>query len=181
MELISSTKKKTEKKIKDSRLQRLFGSKYSIYYFVALFSFYVAGMLKLTDHILAKFINGYEFSGSYLIGLGVFFCASTVYLHLARRNAWLNWRYYILGSVVVFFPLVFAASALKVFINPNAEYIYVLNKQYCEIEESVSLCGFAFASLVSSMSLRALPVVLTVPAMFWYMLVKSESLFRERK
>lgn len=177
----ADTKKGGEQVAKYPHLQNFFVSKWSIYFCVALFSFYVAGMLRLTDHFLAKYISGYEFSGSYLTGLVVFFCAATVYLHLARHNGWVNWRYYILGSLVVFFPLVFAASAIKLLVNPNAEYIHFLNQRYCEIESSASLCGFAFASLVSSMSLRALPVVLSAPTMFWYALTRSESVRRAQE
>jgi len=67
----------------------------------------------LTDQFLAKNIAGYEFSGNYTIGMGIFFCAAVVYLNLARWRRWLNWRYYILGAVVVFFPLVFLASSVR--------------------------------------------------------------------
>jgi len=154
---------------------RFFDSPLFIYYCVAAFSFYVIGMLKLTDHFLSKNIAGYEFSGNYAIGMGVFFCAAVVYLHLARWRRWLNWRYYVLGAVVVFFPLVFLASSVKLMINPDGAFIYSLNMQYCESDISTSICGEAFAALVSSMSLRALPVVLTTPAMFWYFIIRPDS------
>jgi len=50
---------------------RFFDSSLYVYYCVATFSFYVVGVLKLTDHFLAKNIAGYEFSGSYAIGMAI--------------------------------------------------------------------------------------------------------------
>jgi len=175
--------------------RRFFDSAFYAYYCVAAFSFYVAGMLKLTDHFLAENIAGYEFSGNYALGMGIFFCASVVYLHLARWRRWLDWRYYVLGAVVVFFPLVFFASSVQLMINPDTDFIAALNADYCQsglIASSIGIanstaslgsvsgpiCGEAFATLVSSMSLRALPVVLTAPAMFWYFIIRPESLER---
>ncbi len=128
----------------------------------------------LTDQFLAENISGYEFSGNYTIGMGIFFCASVVYLHLARWRRWLNWRYYILGAVVAFFPLVFIAASVKLMIDVDGVVIYTLNAQYCETNKIDSICGQAFAALVSSMSLRALPVVLTTPTMFWYLFIRPE-------
>jgi len=153
---------------------RFFDSGVFIYIYVAVFSSYVAGMLRLTDHVLAANIAGYVFSGNYTIGLVFFFCAAVVYLHLARWRRWLNWQYYIWGAVVVFFPLVFFASCVKLLLNPDGALIDTLNAHYCEPDIRGTLCGQAFAALVSSMSLRALPVVLTTPAMFWYVFIRPE-------
>jgi len=154
--------------------RRFFDSSVYIYFYIAAFSFYVVGMLMLTDHFLAANISGYEFSGNYAIGMGIFFCVAVMYLHLARWRRWLNWRYYILGAVVVFFPLVFLASSVKLMFDIDGTTIYTLNLQYCDAENTESICGPAFAALVSSMSLRALPVVLTTPAMFWYLFIRAE-------
>jgi len=156
------------------RHQRFFDSSIYVYFCVAAFSFYVAGMLMLTDQFLAENIAGYEFSGNYSIGMVIFFCAAVIYLHLARWRRWLNWRYYILGAVVVFFPLVFIASSVKLIVDLDGPVIYSLNAQYCKVENTDSICGQAFAALVTSMSLRALPVVLTTPTMFWYLFIRPE-------
>lgn len=145
---------------------------------VAVFSVYVAGTLKVTDYLLADHLAGYVYSGNYTIGMLIFFIASIAYLQVARLRCWVNWRYYILGSVVVFFPLVFLASSVKLLVNPSGSLITVFNELYCEPEYQAKICGQAFAALVSSMSLRALPVVLTTPTMFWFVFIKSESIFR---
>lgn len=174
MHLLTDTEQKSGAVLSRIPHRRFFDSSVFIYLCIAAFSFYVAGMLMLTDFILAETIAGYEYSGNYTIGMGVFFCASVVYLHLARWRRWLNWRYYILGAVVVFFPLVFLASSVKLLINADGAVIYSLNKHYCETQNVNSICGQAFAALISSMSLRALPVVLTTPAMFWYLFIRPE-------
>jgi len=145
---------------------------------VAVFSVYVAGTLKVTDYLLADHLAGYVYSGNYTIGMVIFFIASVAYLQVARWRCWVNWRYYILGSVAVFFPLVFLASSVKLLISPDGSLITVFNELYCEPEYQARICGQAFAALISSMSLRALPVVLSTPAMFWFIFIKSEYIFR---
>jgi len=139
---------------------------------VSVFSVYVAATLKMTDLFLANHLAGYVYAGKYTVGMLIFIVSALVYLRFARWRQWHNWRYYILGAVVVFFPLVFLASVANFLILPDGALISSLRGTYCGTDYHDRICGQAFAALISSMSLRALPVVITTPAMFWFIFIR---------
>ena len=142
---------------------------------VAFFSVYTIGTLWLSDTLLARFLSGYVFSGNYKIGILIFFISMLGYVQLASWRKWNNWRYYIFGPIAVFFPLVFIASAVKTFYGSTTVLMETFAVLYCESGYASYLCGKAFAAVVTSMSLRALPAVLTVPALGYFLIISRQT------
>jgi hypothetical protein len=138
--------------------------------YTALFSLYTGGLLALTDFSLAKFLPDYRYSGKFIRGMSIFFVASSIFIIFCRWQRWSNWRFFVLGSLAVFFPLVFIASTLTLFIGGENSLSFWYSTQYCAADTQ-GVCGEGFAAAVFSMSLRALPTVLTAPALFWYVLL----------
>jgi len=141
---------------------------------VGVFSIYTIGTLWLADSLLSHYLPGYVFSGNYKIGISVFFIMSLVYIYWANWRKWGNWRYYVFGAIAVFFPLVFMSSAVNVLINPTGSMISSYTNLYCQPAGQSGVCGKAFAAVVSSMSLRALPAVLSAPALVYFFLLKPK-------
>lgn len=139
--------------------------------YAAVFSIYTGIILALTDNALHRFLPDYQFSGRYEFGLILFFICCTGFIFLGRWRGWSNWRYFIIGPLGVFFPLVFLASALRLFIGGEGSMIQAYADTYCHGPLPGAICGEAFAASVFTMSLRALPTVITAPALYWYLLI----------
>ena len=75
--------------------------------------------------------------------------------------------------MTVYFPLVFIAASVIVVFNPENAQLIHYTQEYCTIEQGV--CGKAFAHTIYSISLRAMPTVLTAPALFWFLLFRAEN------
>lgn len=146
----------------------------------AFLMFYVIGLLWLADLGLAYILPGYQFSGSYGLGLIIFYLSIMVFVYWTRWRGETGWRFYVLGSLVIFFPLVFISSSLTILINPENPLVLLLSDQYCAVKNTTPICGRAFAALTFGMSLRALPTVITAPFLAWYLLTHHTSFDRNR-
>lgn len=146
----------------------------------AFLMLYVIGLLWLTDLGLAYILPGYQFSGSYGLGIIIFYLSIMVFVYWTRWRGETGWRFYVLGSLVIFFPLVFLSSSLTILFNPEHALVLILSDQYCTANNSISLCGRAFSALIFGMSLRALPTVITAPFLAWYLLTHHTSFARDR-
>jgi len=139
---------------------------------------YVIGLLWISDTLLSTYLQGYIFSGNYKYGSIIFFVAALAFIYWSRWREWNNWRFYALGPVVLFFPLVFTSSAVNVLLNPGSAMIASFTEAYCVSSVSTDVCGKAFAAVVSSMSLRALPAVFTTPMLLYPILKSRQHSFR---
>ena len=148
--------------------------------FVAFCSIYVIGSLWIADTLLSKHLPGYVFSGDYKYGILIFIIASLVFLYWSRWREWKNWRYFIFGPIAFFFPLVFVSSSLTLLFNPSGSIIVSFTNTYCGTSEILDVCGKAFAAVVSSMSLRALPAVLSTPLLLLLVLDVKQRYYPER-
>ena len=141
---------------------------------VGLASVYVIGSLWVADKFLSRHLPGYVFSGNYKLGIIIFFLAALSFIYWSQWRKWNNWRFYALGPIAVFFPLVFISSALNVLLNPGSSMIASFTAQYCAESYPVDVCGKAFAAVVSSMSLRALLAVFTTPVLLYQVLILKQ-------
>ena len=141
-------------------------------FIVAIFGCYTVGTLWIADTLLSSYLPGYVFSGNYVLGLCIFVVVGFAYVSLAQWRMWYDWRNYMFAAVAVFFPLVFIASAISISIQPLNNMTGSFTELYCAEESFYQVCGKAFAAVVSSMSLRALPAVLTVPILFYSLVVR---------
>lgn len=137
--------------------------------YFALFTLYTGALLALTDNVLHRILPDYQFSGSYGFGLTLFFFVGIAFTSFGQWRGWTNWRFFIIGALGVFFPLVFLASTLRMFIAGEESMIMAYTVSNCDVPTAV--CGKAFAASVFTMSLRALPTVVTAPALYWYLLI----------
>jgi len=149
--------------------------------YAALFSIYTAIVLALTDTVLSLTLSDYQYSGRYSFGLLTFFVAGTLFTYFGRWRGWNNWRYFVIGALGIFFPLVFLASTLRLFMADDGSMIQSYAISYCDSATLESVCGEAFAASVFTMSLRALPTVLTAPALYWYLLFHRASRRQEQQ
>ncbi len=144
----------------------------------AFLCLYVVGILWLTDMSLAQLLPGYKFSGSYGLGIVNFYISIMIFIYWTRWRRRTSWRYYALGSLAIFFPLVFISSALTILFIPENALVLYFSDQYCTAKDATPTCGRAFAAIIFSMSLRALPTVLTIPTLCWYLLIHHTSFVR---
>lgn len=138
---------------------------------ILLLSLYVFFLLNITDRILLRLVPFYQTMNSYGIGVCIFFIVSYFFLQIGKKYQWNRFLHYFLGSLGVFFPLVVISSVLRVKIGlpESVEIQYQVN--YCDGLALVN-CGKAFAHIVYSMVIRATPAVLTVPSLYWYLVVR---------
>ena len=135
---------------------------------VSLFTMYTFGLLWLSNYALSHVLPGYASVEDDSLGLVVFFFAALFYAFYGRWKKWISWKYYVLGALTVYFPLVFIAASVQTIFVPDNAQLLAYSKEYCAVGEGI--CGKAFAHTIYSISLRALPTVLTAPALFWFLL-----------
>ncbi len=141
--------------------------------FAIISTIYTLGLLYLTDYGLSKFLKGYIFSGQYGIGVLIFIPVATTFACWAKHRNWDSWKFYVLGALAIFFPLVFFSSAMTVLLKSDGAIVSHYVKFHCSVPRENTVCGEAFAVTVFSMSLRALPTVLTAPALFWFLIFRT--------
>lgn len=134
-----------------------------------LLCFYVYFLLKVIDEVLSLYIVGYQPTESYLLAVVIFFFSALVFFYFSIRYRWTSLFPYFFMALSVFFPLVFLSALLHVWSDASSPAHMELMSEFCLIKEDV-LCGKAFSYLVFSMTIRALPVVLTVPFIYWFSL-----------
>lgn len=144
---------------------------------VAISSVYVVGSLWIADSLLYRYLSGYVFSGNYIYGIIIFFVATMSFIYWSRWRNWNNWRFFIYGPITVFFPLVFISSSFNFLLNPTNSMIASFITAQCNEATLYGACGKAFAAVVSSMSLRALPAVFTAPMLIYFLLKIKQQLY----
>jgi hypothetical protein len=133
---------------------------------MSVLSIYVYILLRLTDKVLFHVIVGYQSTSSYGFGVGIFFMASSLYLYLIRKQSWNRTFPFFSTAIALFFPLVVFSSMLRINIGlPEAVNHFYANN-LCIRATTESLCGQALAHIVFCMTVRALPLVLTVPLLY---------------
>lgn len=133
---------------------------------MSILSLYVYTVLRLTDHMLFSVISGYQSTGNHELGVAIFFLTSSVYLYLIRHQDWRRAFPFFSTAVALFFPLVVLSSILRISIGlPESLHEFYAN-DFCNVGEYNELCGQALAHIVFCMTVRALPLVLTVPLLY---------------
>ena len=134
---------------------------------ISLLSAYTFVLLNFLDSILVNYIAGYHSTGTTIPGVIVFFVFSFIFANTARIQSWNRPLPYVTMALAIFFPLVAITSFLRLAfgLSVNVEQYYMA--EYCDSSSELVLCGEAFSHIVYSMTVRALPIVLTVPLLFW--------------
>jgi len=138
---------------------------------ISLLTVYTFWMLTVMDRLLLHTIKGYQAVDSFWLGSTIFFVASHIFIHLFQAYKWKNYLFYYMGGLATFFPLVLLTSMLRVSLGVSEDSFSHYREAYCSgmYAESTSICGLAFASIVYSMTMRALPIVLTIPILYrWF-------------
>ncbi len=138
---------------------------------ILLLTVYTFWMLTLMDFVLLQTVKGYQSVDSFWLGAIIFFIASHVFIHLFKVYRWKNHLFYYIGGLATFFPLVLLASMLRVSLNLSESSFLSYTEIYCPqlSTNETPICGKAFAFIVYSMTVRALPIVVTIPILYrWF-------------
>jgi len=133
---------------------------------MSVLSLYVYAMLSLSDKVLFSLVPGYQTTGHYEFGVAIFFLSSAVYLYLIRKQDWRRSFPFLSVAVSLFFPLVVLSSILRIQIGLPNELQAFYTDNLCISTDGDQLCGQALAHIVFCMTVRALPLVLTVPLLY---------------
>lgn len=126
--------------------------------------------LKAMGYVLSNYIQGYIVSEYYLMSDVVFFFTSYAVVYLGVKYGLKRMLPYQLFAVTMFFPLIFLTSAIRFFGElPLAEQEFYTT-EICYAELQGLLCGEALAYMAFSMAMRALPLMLIIPGIFYYLL-----------
>lgn len=133
-------------------------------------------------------IKGYQPVDSYVVAAVLFFVVAHVLSYVARRLSWRSHFYYFIGAISVFFPLVTIATIIQIHLGISSEDYARYITEYCApaqdflkpVETVSQLCGKAFAYIVYSMAMRALPIVLTIPFLYHLLLVDIPRILAKR-
>jgi hypothetical protein len=112
-------------------------------------------------------VIGYQTTGSYLLGPGIFFIVSLFVFYFAIRYNWNQLFPYLSMAIAVYLPLVLLSSLIKIHIGLPSEVSSLYMVQLCGGGDADTLCGEAIAHIAFSMAVRALPLVLCLPCVFW--------------
>ncbi len=132
----------------------------------AVQSIYVYITLIVTDKILLHVITGYHSPGSYEFGVAIFFVASSLYLYVVRNQSWSRISPFLMTAIALFFPLVVFSSILRIKAGLPEDLHNFYASNFCPPETGETLCGQALAHVVFCMTVRALPLVVTVPLLY---------------
>ena len=150
---------------------------------ISLLTLYTFGMLTLMDILLLRTIKGYQSVDSYWLGALIFFVVSHIFLHPFRVYKWKNYLFYYIGGLAIFFPLVVLASIIRVVFNLSESGFMSYTEIYCpaiSVERhstGLTVCGQAFAYIVYSMTVRALPIVITIPTLYRFFYIEFPVIF----
>ena len=136
---------------------------------VLLLAIYVWGLIWMSDLILSNTVSGYVAGNLSFAGMGIFVIVSFAFARIARGRNWTQLRNYFLAALSLFLPLVFLSSGIAALSGTTDQIAASYVMSYCD---SPNLCGEAFAQMTYASSVRALPAVLTVPVLYWFVMFK---------
>lgn len=119
-----------------------------------------------SDYCLSLYLPEYERSGQYGMALAIFFVFAAAFLLFGRARGWNNWRYFIIGPITIFIPLVFIATSVRYLFGIENSFTSYHMSAHCT--GSTTMCGEAFAYVFFSMSLRAFPTTFIIPPLYWF-------------
>ena len=145
----------------------------------SIFTILTGFVLTCSDYLLSLYLPEYERSGHYGMALALFFVFAAAFLLFGRARGWNNWRYFIIGPVAIFIPLVFIATSVRYLFG--IENAFTSHHIATQCAGSTEMCGEAFAYVFFSMSLRAFPTTLIVPPLYWFCLLYTSPSPRDQR
>lgn len=152
--------------VKTGHKEALLGNLIPVFIGASIFTVLTCLILYISDYLLSLYLPKYQFSGQYLIALLLFFPFTVAFLLLGLYRGWDNWRYFIIAPVAIFLPLVFLSVSGQFLLGAENVLTLAYSELYCA--DSQTYCGKAFAYVFFSMCLRALPSVLIIPILYWF-------------
>ena len=143
-----------------------------IYFFKIVFvslclTLIVYGLLQLIDLVLVNVVVGYQTAGSYFFGASIFFVASLFSFYFSVKYRWNQALPFFSIAIAVYFPLVLLSSLAKIYLGIPLDVYSAYMESFCLEDSGSGVCGEALAHMVFSMAIRALPLVLTIPYLYW--------------
>ncbi|AEG01754.1 hypothetical protein [Methylomonas methanica] len=124
----------------------------------------------LSDHILAKYIDGYKPSSPQLTPEIIFFMAAYTVNYYGFKYGWKRMLPYHICAIAVFFPLIFLSSVIRFFTEIPAELYQFYTMEMCDAKIALTACGRALAHMTFCNTMRALPLLFIIPAAFYILL-----------
>lgn len=134
---------------------------------VSILTIYTYCLLKAMDVILENFIEAYKSTGSVWLGAIIFFIVAHTFLFFFRPLRSQGYLLFYISGLSIFFPLVLLTSIFRYSLGFSTGQFEAYAEFYCADEfVGMDLCGEAFSYAVYSMTIRALPVVITIPILY---------------
>ena len=139
---------------------------------VSILTIYTFCLLTAMDIFLASFIDAYNSTGSIWLGALIFFFVTHLLLYFFQPFRTQGYFIYYIAGLSIFFPLVLLTSILRFSLGFSGNQFDAYAEFYCtDYSAGMELCGEAFSYIVFSMTIRSLPVVITIPLLYrWFYL-----------
>lgn len=122
------------------------------------------------DGLLSVYVRGYQSSGSIMLPMAIFFPVAYAVIYLGYKYGWKSMLPYHFCAISVFFPLIFITAVVEMSIGLSRFDYLFYNLELCQNHLSGLLCGQALAHRVFCMTVRALPLMVIIPAAFSFLL-----------
>lgn len=122
------------------------------------------------DTLLSATLVGYRLSNSLFMPMAIFFPVAYTVTYFGYKYGWLSMLPYHICAIAVFFPLIFLTAVVDINTGlPREDYLFY-TFELCKNHLPGLLCGQALAHRVFCMTVRALPLMIIIPAAFSLML-----------
>lgn len=126
--------------------------------------------LNLIEDTLENHVRGYQRSESNIIPAIIFIPVAYAVNYFGYRYGWKTMLPYHLCAIGVFFPLIFITVIANFYAGLPLQIHIFYAEEICTQNASRLLCGQAFAHSVFCMTMRALPLLIIIPAAFYGLL-----------
>ena len=126
--------------------------------------------LEMIENLLSEYIRGYQRSESNIAPALIFIPVAYAVNYLGYRYGWKTMLPYHLCAISVFFPLIFLTVIVSFYIGLPAATHTFYTTEMCPSYAGGLLCGQALAHNVFCMTMRALPLLIIIPAVFYGLL-----------
>lgn len=126
--------------------------------------------LEMIENLLSEYIRGYQRSESNVGPALIFIPVAYAVNFLGYRYGWKTMLPYHLCAISVFFPLIFLTVIIHFYTGLPTDAHAFYENDLCPAPSEELLCGQALAHNIFCMTMRALPLLIIIPAAFYGLL-----------
>mgnify|MGYP000226701418 CR=1 FL=1 len=124
-------------------------------------------LLILIDSVLITYVKGYQSTGDYFLPNVLFFLATYTLCWNGLKYGWSQLLPYFMLATGIFFPLILINTIGNFYLGLSPELETFYRDHYCNEIHGDLLCGEALAHLAFSGVIRALPLLIIIPTIFY--------------